>query len=231
MNGIMLADNEEQLALTLREMDLYLVAAKPEKVSALSSVITPRIKRRELINFTVHLSTSVGAGIPILQALQDMEEQTTNARMKKTIQGITEDLRGGSSLSDALSRYPLVFSDVYVSMVKVGETSGSLDKVLQRLVDFLEWADELAGEIKRASIYPATVLVAILLLMGILLGFVFPRILPVIERLDTPLPFITRLVMNGSTDLAPAHTIRYLPFNSLSIRKPASARCPMESRT
>ena len=91
-------------------------------------------------------------------------------------------MSGGSSLSDALSRHPLIFSDVYVSMVKAGEVSGSLDTVLQRLVDFLEWQDALASEIKRASIYPVSVLIAIILLISLLLGFVFPRILPVIER-------------------------------------------------
>lgn len=196
VDGVILADNEEQLALTLREMDLYLVAAKVDKGSGLGSIITPRIRRRELINFTVHLSTSIGAGIPILQAFEDMEQQTTNKRMKKAIQLIMEDLRGGSSLSDALSRHPLIFADVYVSMVKAGETSGTLDKVLQRLVSFLEWQDALASDIRRASIYPTAVLVAVLLVMGLLLGFVFPRILPVIQKLNTgPLPFITRAVI------------------------------------
>ncbi|MBI2352464.1 MAG: type II secretion system F family protein [Deltaproteobacteria bacterium] len=195
----MLAENEEQLALTLREMDLYLVDAKPERTSSLLYIyITRPVKRRELINFTLHLSTSIGAGIPILQSFEDMEQQTTNKSMRKAVQVIMEDLRGGSSLSDALSRHPHIFSDVYVSMVKAGEASGSLDKVLQRLISFLEWQDSLASEIKRASIYPTTVLVAILILMSVLLGFVFPRILPVIQRLNTPLPFITRAVMTAA---------------------------------
>lgn len=195
----MLAENEEQLALTLREMDLYLVDAKPEKTLPLFYIyITRPVKRRELINFTVHLSASIGAGIPILQSFEDMEQQTANPRMRRAVQVIMEDLRGGSSLSDALSRHPHIFSDVYVSMVKAGEASGSLDKVLPRLVSFLEWQDSLASEIKRASIYPATILVAILILLSVLLGFVFPRILPVIQRLNTPLPFITRAVMTAA---------------------------------
>lgn len=195
----MLAENEEQLALTLREMDLYLVDAKPERTSSLLYIyITRPVKRRELINFTLHLSTSIGAGIPILQSFEDMEQQTTNKSMRKAVQVIMEDLRGGSSLSDALSRHPHIFSDVYVSMVKAGEASGSLDKVLQRLISFLEWQDSLASEIKRAAIYPTTVLVAILILMSVLLGFVFPRILPVIQRLNAPLPFITRAVMTAA---------------------------------
>jgi len=190
----MLADNEEQLAVTLRGMDQYLVAARPEK--AWSAIyITRSVKLREIINFTVHMSTSIGAGIPILQALEDVEQQTTNKRMQRAIRDITENLRGGSSYSDALARHPVVFGDVYVSMVRAGEASGTLDQVLERLVDFLEWQYALASEIRRASIYPAAVLVAVLALIGVLLGFVFPRILPVINSLKVPLPFITRAVI------------------------------------
>ena len=194
VDGVMLADDEGQLAWTLRRMDLYLIAAKPEKIST-PIYITRPVKRKELINFTLHLSTSVGAGITILQSLEDMEEQTSNPAMKRAIQAIMEDLRGGSRLSDALSHHPLIFSDVYVSMVKSGEASGKLDHVLERIVAFLEWQDALASEIKRASIYPTVVLVALIALLAVLLGFVFPKILPVIQHLNVPLPLITRAVM------------------------------------
>ncbi len=199
VDGVMLADDEGQLAWTLRRMDLYLIAAKPEKIST-PIYITRPVKRKELINFTLHLSTSVGAGITILQSLDDMEEQTSNPAMKRAIQAIMEDLRGGSRLSDALSHHPLIFSDVYVSMVKSGEASGKLDHVLERIVAFLEWQDALASEIKRASIYPTVVLVALIALLAVLLGFVFPKILPVIQHLNVPLPLITRAVM-AATDI------------------------------
>ena len=202
VDGVMLADDEGQLAWTLRRMDLYLIAAKPEKIST-PIYITRPVKRKELINFTLHLSTSVGAGITILQSLEDMEEQTSNPAMKRAIQAIMEDLRGGSRLSDALSHHPLIFSDVYVSMVKSGEASGKLDHVLERTVAFLEWQDALASEIKRASIYPTVVLVALIALLAVLLGFVFPKILPVIQHLNVPLPLITRAVM------AAADIVRY----------------------
>jgi type II secretory pathway component PulF len=190
----MLAENEDQLALTLRQMDLYLVAAKLERSTAPIYVTRP-VKRTELINFTVHLSSAIGAGIPILQAFEDLVHQTTNLRMKKALQMIMDDLHGGSSLSAALSRHPHIFSDVFTAMVRAGETGGTLVNVLQGLISFLEWQETLASEIKRATIYPATVFIAVLLLVSVLLGFVFPRILPVIQGLKVPLPFITRAVM------------------------------------
>lgn len=202
VTGIMLAENEEQLALTLREMDLYLVNTKVDDSSG-PVYITRPVKRRELINFTVHLAAAVGGGIPILQVFEDLELQTSNRRMKSAIGVIMEDLRGGSTLSDALARHPRIFSDVYVSMVRAGETSGSLVQVLQHLINFLEWQDGLASEVKRATIYPATVLVSVIGLVGVLVGFVFPRILPVILGLKVPLPFITRAVM------AVANFVRY----------------------
>lgn len=194
VHGAMLADDEEQLAMTLRGMDLYLVSARPER--AWNAIyLTRPVKVRELITFTVHMATSIGAGIPILQALEDSEEQTTNKRMRRAIREIADDLSGGSSLSDALSRHRAIFSNVYVSMTRAGEASGTLDKVLQRLAEFLEWQNALASEIRRASIYPAAVFVAVLGLIGVLLGFVFPRILPVIHSLKVPLPFVTRAVI------------------------------------
>ena len=193
VTGIMLAEDEQQLALTLREMDLYLVDAREEARSG--PVITRGVKRRELINFTIHLAASIGAGIPILQAFEDMELQTTNRRMIGAIRIIIEDLRGGSSFSDALSRHPAIFSDIYVNMIKAGETSGRLVDVLEHLTGFLEWQDDLASEIRRATIYPASILIAVVGLIGLLMGFVFPKILPVILGLKVPLPFITRAVM------------------------------------
>lgn len=202
MTGLMLAENEEQLAVTLREMDLYLVKAKPDDSSE-PFYITRPVKRRELIDFTVHMAAAIGGGIPILQALEDVELQTSNRRMKKAVGIILEDLRGGSGLSDALSRHSHIFSNIYVSIVRAGETSGSLVPVLQHLISFLEWQDGLASEVKRATIYPASVLVAVLGLVGVLVGFVFPRILPVILSLKVPLPFITRAVM------AVADLVRY----------------------
>lgn len=194
VNGLMLAEDEEQLALTLRGMDLYLISGKPEKASTPIYVTRP-VKRRELINFTVHLVTAISAGIPILQAFEDLEVQTTNRVLKKAIQAIMEDLRGGTNLSVALSRYPYIFDQVYTSVIKAGETSGSLDRVLEHLLQYLEWQDALASEVKRATIYPVIVFLSVLLVIGLLLGFVFPRILPVLLKLDVELPLITRIVI------------------------------------
>jgi len=194
IGGVMLASDEDQLALTLRDMDLYLVNAELEKVST-PIYLTRPVKRRELIHFTSQLVTAIKAGIPILQALDDLEDQTTNRAMKSAIQVIMEDLRGGASLSAALSRHSHVFSEVFVSVTKAGEISGSLDKVLEHLIRFLEWQDALASEVKRATIYPSVVLGAVTVLMGVLVGFVFPRILPVIQSLNIPLPLVTRILI------------------------------------
>lgn len=190
----MLASDEDQLAVTLRDMDLYLVNAKPERAST-PIYLTRPVNRRELIYFTSYLVTSIKAGIPILQALEDLEDQTTNRAMKSAIQAIMEDLHGGASLSAALSRNPHIFNEVFISVARAGELGGSLDKVLEHLISFLEWQDALASEIKRATIYPSVVLGAVMVLMGVLVGFVFPRILPVIQSLNIPLPLVTRIMI------------------------------------
>jgi len=194
VGGVMLANDEEQLAVTLREMDLYLVSAAPDRVST-PIYLTRPVNRRELINFTTHLLTAIKAGIPILQALEDLEIQTTNRAMKGAIQVIMQDLRGGASLSAAQSRHPHIFDEVFTSVTRAGEASGSLDKVLEHLIQFLEWQDALASEIKKATIYPAIVLSAVTILMGVLVGFVFPRMLPMIQNLNIPLPIVTRVLI------------------------------------
>ena len=206
LDGMMLAENERQLALTLRAMDLYLINAQPERAPSLLSMtltLPRRVGRRELIDFTVHLAAAIGAGIPILQAFEDLESQTANGKLKRAIRVIREDLSGGSSLFAALGRHPTIFSEVYTNIVQVGEISGSLVQVLQRLNSYLEWQDSLASEIKRATTYPVVVLTAVLGLIALLLGFVFPKILPVLEGLKVPLPFITRAV------IAAGNFIRY----------------------
>ena len=176
-------------------MDLYLVSATPDKVSTPIDLTLP-VNRRELINFTTHLVTAIKAGIPILQTLEDLEIQTTNRAMKAAIQVIMQDLRGGASLSAAQSRHPHIFSEVYTSVTRAGEASGSLDKVLDHLIQFLEWQDALASEIKKATIYPVIVLSAVTMLMGVLVGFVFPRMLPMIQNLNIPLPILTRVLIS-----------------------------------
>ena len=197
IKGALIASNEDQLAASLDHIGLYLISAKKTKIAE-SYLSWERIKRKDLITFTVHLSTTLSAGIPILQSLQDLIEQSEKTRFKNIIEDVSRNIRAGSSLSEALSKHPKVFSELYVSMVKAGETTGNVDKVLNDLVAFLEWQELLAMDVKQATIYPAFVLSAVISLVVLLMTFVFPRFTVIFERTNVPLPLPTRVVMGIS---------------------------------
>lgn len=133
ITGTMIAAGEEQLAAALDQMGLYLISAK-EAASAQFSLgwRWERVKRKDLITFTVHLATTISAGIPVLQALQDLFEQTEKPGFKKIIEEISREIQAGSSLSEALSKHPKIFSELYVSIVAAGETTGSVDREIGR---------------------------------------------------------------------------------------------------
>jgi len=197
IKGTLIASNEDQLAASLDQIGLYLISAKKTKIAELY-LSWESIKRKDLITFTVHLSTTLSAGIPILQSLQDLIEQSEKPRFKNIIEDVSSNIQAGSSLSEALSKHPKVFSELYVSMVKAGETTGNVDKVLNDLVAFLEWQELLALDVKQATIYPAFVLSAVISLVVLLMTFVFPRFTVIFERTNAPLPLPTRVVMGIS---------------------------------
>lgn len=197
VSGTLAADTEETLAFTLRERGLYLVQAGLRR-DAREKFSTSGIQKRDIIAFSLHLSTVLNAGIPIVQGLEDLEGQASNANFKKIIARIREDLLGGSSFSQALKQYPSVFPEVFVNLAIAGEASGSLDSVLRELTAFLEWQEGIISMAKRATFYPAFLLTAITILMGVLLAFVFPNIMPIFENLNVPLPWITRAMIWSS---------------------------------
>jgi len=197
VSGSLYAETEQALQNNLRQMNLYLVTAK-ETAPPREFSFRKKIKRKDLLTFTVHLQTIVSAGIPIIQGLNDLIEQTGNRNFKKILEEVRFSIQAGSSLSEALQKHPHAFSDLYVSVVRAGEATGNLDAVLKDLVGFLEWQEELVSNIRQATIYPTIVLVAVTGLVILLMTFVFPRFTAIFEKANVPLPLPTRVVMGIS---------------------------------
>lgn len=203
VKGVMVAEDEDRLAVALKGRELYLIEAKEkkekkEKREREALFVWGSVRHRDVIDFTSHLAAVLSAGIPILQGLQDLENHTKNRKLRQIIKKLREDIYGGSSLSAALSRFPKVFSSGYVNMVKVGEASGNVDMILKELTKFLEWQQELVGDVKKASAYPLMIFVAIAILMTVLFAFSFPRITKILLQMKVPLPLITRVVIGVS---------------------------------
>ena len=206
VKGVLTAEDEGELENALDGLNLYLVSAKETnkrasagagegRTAGRGKVVRARVKRADLITFSVHLSTIIGAGVPILQGLDDMIGETENPHFRLVISGIKQQIEAGSSISEAFGQHPEVFSELYVAILKSGETTGRLDEVLKEIVKFLEWQDELMGTIKQATTYPIIVLCAVMGLLGIMFSFVLPRFLTIFDSFNIPLPLPTRIVI------------------------------------
>lgn len=205
--GTLEAPDDAAADTSLRREGLYILAvtelverpqrepAAPARRREVAAPAPRRLSRRDLILFTVQLGTVLRAGIPLNTGLDDFARDTRNPRLAAVAHHILTSLEGGALLSDALAQLPDTFPEVYVAVVRAGETTGHLDQVLLDIVKSLEWQDGIRRQVRQASIYPALLLLAFFGLMALLFLFVFPRFKPIFERLRVPLPLPTRIVL------------------------------------
>jgi len=157
-----------------------------------------KVKARDLITFTIHLGTVISAGVPLLTGLQDLTRETEKPGFKRIIHDITSQVENGAMLADAMSVHPTVFNQLYVSMVRAGEATGRIDEVLERLVPYLEWQEELKGQIREALAYPVVILFVVTAVVVFLLVFPIPRFAKIFSKFDVELPLPTRIVIGIS---------------------------------
>ena len=158
----------------------------------IESKLTP-IKPGELVLFTKQFRSMLIAGLPILQLLRVLENQTENRKLKNIIVSVTLDIREGLTLYDAFVKHPGVFSPLYTSMIRAGEQSGTLPEVLGRLIYILEHEHKVKSDIKAALQYPIIVIVALLIAFIVLLTFVIPKFVGIFSRAGVELPLPTRI--------------------------------------
>lgn len=198
VDGILEAENEKDLAGKLSELNIVLVDASPVKSYDIPTFHFGKIKRREIILFTNHLATSVEAGVSVVQATADYAQETENQRFKKIIEDVERQVMAGTGLSEAMGKHPEAFSELYVSIVATGEATGKLDFVLNDLVRFLEWQEELAGQIRQASIYPTFLISMIIGVIIIMMTVTLPKFIPVLKSFNVKLPAPTRILIDVS---------------------------------
>ncbi len=199
--GAMPAEDEAELEERLRSQGSYLIRAQVSESASVGRRRTDgAVDRRELLGFTEYLAASVQAGIPILATLDDVGVRMKTRRMTWIVEEIrTSMAEEGKSLSDSLAEHPKAFTRLYVSTVSAGEATGHLDYALNQLVEYLDWQQEIRSQLRQATVYPAIVLLAMVVLVAILVGFVFPRLFPVLSTFDVELPWPTRVIMAVAT--------------------------------
>jgi type IV pilus assembly protein PilC len=150
------------------------------------TVSSQKVKLKDLVIFSRQMSTMISAGVPLTRALQTMQNQTTNKYFKTVIGGIAKDVEGGISLGEAFGKYPKVFSEIYINMIKAGESGGILDDILKRLASQVEQEAMMRKKIKGAMMYPMVIMsVTVIAFFGITM-FVLPKIGKILTDLGGP---------------------------------------------
>jgi len=193
------AESEAAAAKLLRDKGLAPVSITVNKQSAGAGRFFKKVKAKDRVLFSRQLSTLINAGLPLVQSLRSVNDQTTSKPLKVIIDQVIADVEAGKSFSAALEKHPKVFNRVYVSLVAAGEASGTLDTGLERLADQQEKDADLISKVRGAMIYPAIVM---LVMLGVV-GFMIVKVLPQVQNIysglpGASLPFITTALLSVS---------------------------------
>ncbi len=200
IRGSVEAKEPSEAALYLRERNLYPIEIVPEGKTNFASLFTKKkVKTKDLVLFTRQLSSMLTSGLTLIKSLEILKDQTQNKVISETLGGILLDLQEGTKFSDAIAKYPEIFPQIYVSLVRAGESSGVLDKIFLRLANNLEKQQKLRSTVKSALMYPAVIIVLMVVVMAIMFIFVIPQLTKLYDSLNAPLPTITKITVGISS--------------------------------
>ncbi len=197
MKGEQSSKNANFLRAELRKQGITpsVVKVKPKPLfGAAGKPITPK----EIAFFSRQLATMMKSGVPIVGSLEIIEGGQKNVRMKKMVEQIRYDIESGSSLSEAISKHPVQFDELYRNLVRAGESAGVLETVLDTIASYKENLEALKGKIKKALFYPAVVIAVAILVSAILLIFVVPQFEAVFKQFGADLPAFTKIIVGAS---------------------------------
>jgi type IV pilus assembly protein PilC len=198
--GSLTANSRNELTEMLKSRGLTVdqKSIKEKGVGSLKAFTGKKVKTQEVLIFTRQLAVMVNAGLPLLQSLDILAEQSETAHFAEIIADIANSVEGGETLSDALRAYPRAFPDLFVSMVRSGEASGELDSVLIQLADFMEATAELKRKIRGAMTYPVAAFCIVIMIAAGLIVFVVPQFEKIFNDMGAQLPAPTRILIEVS---------------------------------
>src|SRR5579884_2997383 len=190
MSGVAEASDKTSLISLLKKQGLHPILVEPKKgrAKAAGGLLSrqKRVKLADLVVFTRQLSTMVSAGVPLARSLAALQDDSENAYFREVLGGITKEVESGQPLATAFNKYPNVFSEVYVNMVRAGEEGGILDKILKRLATQVEQDASIRKKIKSAMMYPIVILcITVIAFFGIML-FIVPKLGGIMKDLGGP---------------------------------------------
>ncbi len=202
ISGTLTAQNKDEAIASLKKQGVHPILVKPYKSKRGFKIpIGQKVNLKELAIFTRQLSTMVSAGVPLTRSLVTLQEQASSKKLKTVIGDISRNVESGLPLADGFAKYPEVFSDVFVNMVKAGEAGGILDEILKRLASQIERDSSMRKKIKSAMTYPVVILtVTVAAFFGIMI-FIIPKIGKILTDLggeDAKLPVYTQAMLSIS---------------------------------
>jgi type IV pilus assembly protein PilC len=189
----------QALAAVLRREQVAPISIREKKERKEAFSFRRSVPKAEVAIFTRQFSVMLDAGLPLVQCLEAMSQQNSNAAFKVVLEQIRSDVEAGSTLSDAMSRHPKVFDALYTNMIAAGEAGGILDTILQRLAQFIEKIVKLKSALRSALIYPAVVLSIAVAVVAIILWKVVPVFKTLFQGFNMELPLLTRIVIAMSS--------------------------------
>jgi len=200
VGGSIRANDIKAAQKELRKIDIEVITLKATR-GLTFSLRRKTVKRKDIVLFTRHLSTMLGAGLPILQSLDVISRDQENIVMQSVVTTLKSDIAGGKTLAESFRQFPEYFNPLYCNLIQAGEKSGTLDKTIQRLAHYLEKSESLKNKIKKAMVYPIAIISVGLLVSSILLFFVVPQFATMFASFGAQLPFFTQLVIDLSNFL------------------------------
>jgi type IV pilus assembly protein PilC len=212
VSGKIAADSKAAVVEELRKRDFTIISVNEIKRAAPAGrrpFQNAKVKTEEIVIFSRQLATMVEAGIPIIQGVDALQEQVSNPTFKRTLASIRDDIQHGSSLSAAFAKHSRIFDPFFVNMVKVGETGGVLNTVLDRVATYMEKTLKLKRKVKAALVYPAVVVTMAVVITVLLLVKVVPTFSGIYDSFDQELPAMTQVLMTVS-EILRKHLLYYI---------------------
>jgi len=202
VSGVLKAPSREVLFDRLTGQGYYVVSINERKrswlefdFSSIADAWTGGVSSSDLVRFTSLMATMLGAGVSVINSFDVIIEQTANQKFREILKRVRDDVEGGMQISDAMAKFPKVFSPLYIAMVRVGEVGGGLSDTLHHLSSVLEAQADIRARIKTALTYPVILSVVAVIIVSFLLTFVMPRFLRIFTEAGVELPGLTKNVM------------------------------------
>lgn len=195
-SGAMQASNPLDMERRLETLGLELVSHKEKKPRA--SLSKRKVARQELISFVFHIEQLTRSGVPLLEGLADLRDTMPSGYFKEVVAAIVEGIEGGKTFSEALSDHPIIFDNVFVTLIRIGEESGRLAEVLQDIAGNLKWSDEIISHTKKILVYPSVVAIVILSVVTFLMVKLVPELVPFISNMGGEIPLYTVALIKTS---------------------------------